>query len=205
MYEEKKKSDVAIAIIAFVLHFLALCWIGIVNKYNLGSSYHVYEITFIVSCLIVIIKERDLTNLGFGKEKIKVNLPIAIGIIVVTFIISIFMSDSPVSSLLSGAIHMLVFTAFVEEVLFRGIIQNYLMISSKNRIVLYIIGAVCFAVSHMPLHFINRHGGLSMWLQLVFTFLLHLIYCFIASKRKDVTILIAIHFAIDYLPDLSYF
>lgn len=152
-----------------------------------------------VSCVVfALIKEKNLTILGFTTEKIRRNAPIAVGIIITTILIRMVISKISFELLLSQAFHMLIMTALREEIMFRGIIQNYLIVSSKKKIVFFAIGGLLFAVSHIPLYSLNQ-PGISLWLQLLFAFVSHFIFVSIAYWRKDITISVGLHFLIDFL------
>jgi len=108
------------------------------------------------------------------------------------------MDDKSVVELIPKAINMLIFTAFREEILFRGIMQNYLMVSSKKKVISYIVGGLFFATSHIPLYNLNQ-PGIPLWLQLTFAFAVHFIFVAIARWRKDLTIPAALHFFMDFV------
>ena len=47
----------------------------------------IYCLLFAAGVLIALIKDRNINNLGFGKEKLRINLIISLAIIVITFIV----------------------------------------------------------------------------------------------------------------------
>ena len=95
----------------------------------------------------------------------------------------------------------------VEEILFRGFIQSYLFGLSVDKKRVYCIGGICFALMHLPFQmFVHNNVSISYVIQrlpsLFYIVILHLLLCYITSKRKDITIPIAFHFLIDFLQDV---
>ncbi|MDE7399257.1 MAG: CPBP family intramembrane metalloprotease, partial [Oscillospiraceae bacterium] len=92
----------------------------------------------------------------------------------------------------------------IEEILFRGLIQNYLFGFKLNKYVIFIIGALLFSFMHIPFQmFAHNNVSLNYLVKalpnLIETFIAHFTFCFIAYKRKDITISIALHYAYDFL------
>lgn len=56
-----------------------------------------------------------------------------------------------------------------------------------------------FALSHLPFQMQIRPWDLTFPLQLATTFAVHLVFCWIASKRNNVLIPLALHVALDFL------
>ena len=193
-----KKTDILFAIGTWILEMAALYGVRYCHVREISQKVGLITIVYVFCVVFVLIKERNLTILGFGTEKTKRNAPIACGIIIATFFIRLFMSKSSFAVLLPLAIHMLVMTALREEILFRGIIQNYLIISQRNKFVFFAMGGLLFASSHIPLYSLNQ-PGIPLWLQLLFAFAGHFIFTGIAYWRKDITIPVALHFLMDFL------
>ncbi len=64
-----------------------------------------------------------------------------------------------------------------------------------------------FSLTHLPFQmYVNNNISLTYIIealpQLIFTFIFHLIMCFITYKRKDITIPTSLHYAIDYLQNV---
>ena len=100
--------------------------------------------------LIALIKDKNIYNLGFGIEKLRINLIISLIIVVVTFIVIWVFSDLAFNSLLKQMLYYLFYIAAIEEILFRGLIQNYLFGFRLNKYVIFIIGALLFSFMHIP-------------------------------------------------------
>lgn len=154
--------------------------------------------------LIALIKDRNIYNLGFEKEKLRINLLISLIIVVITFIVIWIFSDLAFNKLLKQMLYYLFYIAAIEEILFRGLIQNYLFGFKLNKYVVFIIGALLFSFMHIPFQmFVHNNVSLHYLVEaipnLIETFIAHFVYCFIAYKRKDITIPIALHYAYNFL------
>jgi len=204
MYKEKEKSYFLIAIFYWIISMVGFILMGILYKNNISHYNFIYYFLFIGSILIVFFKDRSIDNLGFTRENFEKNIIISISIIVLTFLISIFLSHHPLQKLLKRTAYYLLYISLVEEVTYRGFIQNYLFGLKLNKYCTFIIGALLFSLMHLPFQmYVNNNVSLTYFVialpQLCFTFLFHLLMCFITYKRKDVTIPIALHFTIDYI------
>lgn len=204
MYKEKSKSYFIIAIFYWILYMIGLLIMGVLYKKGINNYNFIYWSIAIIGILIVIIKDKNITNLGFSREKIKVNLIISILIIVTTFVISVIIGKYPIQRLIRGSLYFLFYISLLEEVVFRGYIQNYLFGLKCNQYIIFIVGALFFSLTHLPFQmYVNNNVSLSYIFealpQLIFCFAFHLIMCFITYKRKDIIIPTALHYAIDYL------
>ena len=201
MYQSKEKSYGIIAIIYYCIYFLGLLLAGVLYQkgFTFGSDI-IYCSLFAAGILIALIKDRNIYNLGFGKEKLRINLIISLAIIVITFIVIWIFSDLPFNKLLMQMLYYLFYIAAVEEILFRGLIQNYLFGFKINKYVIFIIGALLFSFMHIPFHNnVSLNYLVKALPNLIETFIAHFVFCFIAYKRKDITISIALHYAYDFL------
>lgn len=204
MYKEKNNFYFIIAMIYWIIYMLGLFVMGILYKKGISNYNIIYWIIAIIGILIVITKDKNIINLGFTKEKIKMNIIISFLIIIITFVISVIAGKYPILRLIRGSLYYLFYVSLLEEILFRGFIQNYLCGLKCNKYVIFIMGALLFSLIHLPFQmYVNNNVSLNYILealpQLLFCFVFHLIMCFITYKRKDITIPIALHYAIDYL------
>lgn len=204
MYKIRERSYFFIAILYWIICMLGFVVMGILYKNNITNYNLVYYFLFFLGILIVTIKDKSIVSLGFSRDNLKNNVLISIGIIFITFVISILVSHYPLLKLLKKTVYYLFYISLVEEVVYRGIIQNYLFGLKTNKYLIYVIGALLFSLIHLPFQmYIHNNVSLtyivSAMPQLVFTFLFHLLMCFITYMRKDITIPIALHFAIDYI------
>lgn len=204
MYKEKNNFYFIIAMIYWIIYMLGLFVMGILYKKGISNYNIIYWIIAIIGILIVITKDKNIINLGFTKEKIKMNIIISFLIIIITFVTSVIAGKYPILRLIRGSLYYLFYVSLLEEILFRGFIQNYLCGLKCNKYVIFIMGALLFSLIHLPFQmYVNNNVSLNYILealpQLLFCFVFHLIMCFITYKRKDITIPIALHYAIDYL------
>ena len=73
-----------------------------------------------------------------------------------------------------------------------------------NKYVIFIIGASLFSFMYIPFQmFVHNNVSLHYLVDaipnLLETFMAYFVYCFIAYKRKDITIPIALHYAYNFL------
>lgn len=205
MYQSKEKSYAIIAIIYYCIYLLGLFLAGILYQKGLTSGMLIiYCALFAVGVLIALIKDRDICNLGFGKEKLQINLIISLMIVIITFIVICVFSKLSFDELLKQMFYYLFYIAAIEEILFRGLIQNYLFGFKLNKYMIFAIGALLFSFMHIPFQmFVHNNVSLHYLAEalpnLIETFIAHFIFCFIAYKRKDITVSIALHYAYDFL------
>lgn len=205
MYHSKNKSYGIIAIIYYCIYFLGLFLAGVLYQKGIPSGMNIiYCSLFAVGVLIALLKDRNIYNLGFGKEKLHINLIISLIIIVITTIVIRVFSDLAINVFLKQMLYYLFYIAAIEEILFRGLIQNYLFGFKLNKYVIFIIGALLFSFMHIPFQmFVHNNVSLHYIVEalpnLIETFISHFVYCFIAYKRKDITIPIALHYAYNFL------
>lgn len=206
MYQEKNSQSYGvIAVIYYLIYFLGLLLAGMM--FRKGNNYAmnlIYCAMFIIGVLIVLIKDKNIYNLGFGREKLKVNLIISFTIVIVTFMVILVFSDQPFKKLLNEMFYYLFYIAAIEEILFRGFIQNYLFGFKWNKYLIFIVGALLFSFMHIPFQmFVHNNVSLTYIMEaipnLIETFIFHLIFCWVTNKRKDISIAIAIHYAYDFL------
>lgn len=205
MYQPKEKSYGIIAVIYYCIYLLGLSLAGVLYQKGVTFGMNlIYYVLFAVGILIALIKDRNIYNLGFGKEKLRINLIISLIIVVITFVVILIFSNLAFHQLLGQMFYYLFYIAAIEEILFRGLIQNYLFGFKLNKYVIFIIGALLFSFMHVPFQMFV-HNRVSLYYlaealpNLIETFTAHFIFCLIAWKRKDITIAIAVHYAYDFL------
>ncbi len=205
MYQPKDKSYAIIAVIYYLLYWFGLFAAGILYRNGIQSGMNIlYCALFVLGILIVLIKDKSICNLGFHKENLKRNLIIAAIIVLTVFFVIWIFSDLPFDSLILQMLYNLFYIAAIEEILFRGLIQNYLFGFKINKYLVFITGAVFFSFMHIPFQmFVHDNVSISYVIQavpnLIETFISHFIFCFIAYKSKDITIPIALHYAYNFL------
>lgn len=205
MYQSKKLSYGIIAVVYYCVYFAGLILAGVLYQKGFAFGLNIiYCSLFSAGVLIALIKDRNIFGLGFGKEKIKVNLIISLIIIAATFAVVLIFSGLSFNEALKQMLYYLFYIAAIEEILFRGLIQNYLFGFKLNKYVIFIIGALLFSFMHIPFQmFVHNNVSLNYLAEalpnLIETFISHFIFCIIAYKRKDITISIAVHYAYDFL------
>jgi len=207
MYQIKSRIYGFIAVVYYLFYIIGLLIMGYLCKIKLMYYYIPYILLFIIAIILVLAKDKSFVNLGFSKEKLKINLIISSVMILAVFGLSTVFSSHPIHKLLKAAAYYLFYIALVEETLFRGLLQSYLLGFKLRKNDLFIIGGIFFSLSHLPFQILAHDIApgayiLNAFPQLVFTFVFHMLMCYITNKRKDITLPVAIHFVIDYLQNV---
>lgn len=129
---------------------------------------------------------------------------IAVAIVIATFFIILIFSGLEFQNILLQTLYYLFYIGAIEEIVFRGMIQNYLFGLKTNKYLTFIIGGLLFSFMHIPFQmYIHNNISFSFIFvaipNLIETLIFHFIYCFIAHKRKNILIPIAIHYTYDIL------
>lgn len=180
---------------------------GIMYKNDIPYYFLINLFLILVAVLTVILKEKSLLNLGFSNNNIGRNLIVAFSVIAVSVSVAFIIGSLPVSKILKGTAYFLFYIALPEEMIFRGFLQNYLFGLKAVRKVIFIICALMFSFMHLPFQmYVNGNPSFSYLLesvpQLIFTFLLHLIMCFITKKTGDIIIPVSLHFALNFIQEV---
>lgn len=204
MYQKRNKTYAVIAILYFIAIMFGYLAMGVLYKRGITYYYVIQWLLLASAVLIAVIKDKSVICLGFTKEKIKTNLLVAGGIIAASIVFAFLYADRSAAVIVRAVFYYLFYIALLEEIIFRGFLQSYLFGLPINTKIIYIIGAVMFALMHLPFQmFVNNMISLSYVVvampQLIFTFVFHLVMCFITYKRKDILIPTALHFALDFV------
>ena len=180
---------------------------GIMYKNDIPCYFLINLILIIAAVLTVILKDKSLINLGFSNKKIGRNLLAAFSVIAVSVSLAFIVGSLPANKILKGTAYFLFYIALPEEMIFRGFLQNYLFGLKTDRKLIFIICALMFSFMHLPFQmYVNGNPSFSYFLesapQLIFTFLLHLIMCFITKKTGDIIIPVSLHFALDFIQEV---
>lgn len=205
MYQSKKTSYGIIAVVYYCIYLSGLFLAGVL--YQKGFTFGmdiIYYALFALGVLIVWIRDRNICDLGFSKEKLQINLIISLVIVAITFVVIWIYGNLTFDELLKQMFYYLFYIAAIEEILFRGLIQNYLFGFKHNKYMIFTIGAFLFSFMHIPFQMfvhnnVSLHYLIEAFPNLIETFIAHFIFCFIAYKRGDITISIALHYAYDFL------
>lgn len=204
MYQAKDKQYAIIAVLYYFVMMLSYAIMGSLYQRGMGYYSIIHWLLMIGVVLIVTIKDKSVRELGFTKEKLKPNLLISGAIVVVSIGAAFLYTDKSVNTIAEETLYLLFFIALPEEIIFRGFMQNYLFGVNVNRKIVYIIGAVMFSLMHLPFQMYAKDMVSWSYIvaarpQLIYTFLFHLVMCFITYKRKDILIPTALHFANNFL------
>ena len=112
MYKEKNKTYSLIAIVYWIIYMLGFLIMGVLYKNGIHNYNVIYWTIAIAGILIVIIKDKSITNLGFTKEKLKINLIIAFSIIILSFIISVIVGKYTLLRLIRGSLYFFLYTYY---------------------------------------------------------------------------------------------
>ena len=95
------------------------------------------------------VKKKMFGYLG-KQEKLKINFVISFIIIITVFIISVVVGKYSILKLIKYSLYYLFYISLIEEILFRGFIQNYLFGLKCNKYLVFLIGALMFSIMHLP-------------------------------------------------------
>ena len=202
MYQTKNKTCVVIAVLYFIAMMFGYYLMGVLyksgNKYFSGIQW----LFLIIAVLIVLIKDKSFSNLGFTKEKIRSNLLIAAIIVAASIAFAFLYTDRSAAVIAKAASYYLFYVALLEEIIFRGFMQNYLFGLRLNRKIIYAIGAAfclgAFAVSDVC----KRHAFFFVYYyrdsQLILPFFC-ILRVFTYKKRYSNTT--ALHFALNFVQE----
>jgi membrane protease YdiL (CAAX protease family) len=202
MYQNQPRSSAVIALCFYALLIGGIFVMGMLYARGNAAYDWIYWTLFAAAVAIVMLRDKSAGNLGLGNVKMDIVLSPILAAAVVA--ISFTVSEKSGSVLLRGAWYYLIRIALVEEVTFRGFLQSYLFGIPWKRKRVYILGAACFSMMHVPFQmYVNQMVSLRYfliaWPQLLFTFVFHLLMCWITRKRGNILLPVTIHFALDYL------
>lgn len=207
MYEKCDGKYARIGIAYWCIYMVGLFFMGIM--YEKGLPYQSIYLTFFALLILIaflINRKEAFQLLGFGGKKLKTDCIISICIVAVVFLISIFGGKDTVLGLLKTSLYFLFYIGAVEEIIFRGFIQNCLFGLKAGRTAIFIIGAVFFSLMHLPFQMYVHHNVSLTYIvqafpQLIYTFLFHLFMCFLTYKRGNILIPIALHYTLNYMEE----
>jgi membrane protease YdiL (CAAX protease family) len=198
MYHKRPQRDIFYAFLVFIVELLCLC---IAGRYS--DNQNIYWITGIVPTVLVItislIRERSLKDVGFYGKHIKQDALIMLSLLAVTLIIGCTLYKMQLPFAIRNILYYFFWIALQEEIVYRGFIQSHLFSLSADSKVIILLGAMIFAISHIPYQIQTRPLDGLFILQLVIAFVWHIIFCLIVNKRENICIPLAIHVALDYL------
>lgn len=204
MYEMRSKKHGIIAVGFYIIMFVGYLLMGIMYKNGVQYYSLISWILFGIVIVTVLIVDKNIVGLGFLKEKVKRNLLISCIIVIISLCVAFIFSEYSAFRIFKRAVYYLFYIAMMEEIIFRGFIQNYLFGFKINKYIIFIVGALMFSLMHIPFQmYVNDMVQLSYFLtaapQLGFTFLFHFLMCYVTYKSKDILISTSVHFAVDFI------
>jgi membrane protease YdiL (CAAX protease family) len=204
VYQKQPKVCGVLAVGYYVLSIAAFFAMGMLYERGIENYILLYWSLPVLAAVVVLVLDGNVRNLGLGGANIKKDLLLSGALVVVILFAVLLLSHKPMEKLIRGAFYYLIRIAFVEELIFRGFLQNYLFGIRLKKQHLFLLGAACFSLMHVPFqmyvnHMVSLEYFLFAWPQLLFTFGFHLIMCWITKKRENILIPAVLHFALDYL------
>lgn len=203
MYRLKEKKYAWIALGFYFAYMLALTLMGYLMSKGFSWYYLLVFFFVAVAVMIVLVRERSLQSLGLSKKNLKIDGSISLAIFVLAWGARLLISDASASTLTYYAVYYFFYIAFVEEILFRGFLQNYLFGFRLKKPWLLILGGVLFALMHLPFQMFRQNNVSFGYVidalpQLLSTFICHMVLSIIADKRGNIYIPTALHYFWDY-------
>lgn len=195
MYKKKSKEYFKIAIIYYIFYIIVLFLITYFNLSSYRFSKLIYFFLTLICILIVCFKDKKLVNLGLESKNLLSGTIFTIIVAVISFIITI--NTAAPLSVLKNILYYLISVSLTEEIIFRGFLQSYLFGLKIKPIFIYIIGAIFFSLSHIPLR-ITFVPLVDLIPELLFCFFFHLFLCFITKKENNIAIPVGLHFIWNY-------
>jgi len=200
-----RKKDAIIALCAFVaVTLLTVVKWAVVENFELAGfllfavRFALPAIVLVMVFTILIIKKESFASVGLHKYKLKQVLGLTL------FIVSIFTAFGLVPSLISGAefiaplsIISVLATTFVlaafEDIFFVGYLQTRLYGIFKGNVSAILVGAVLFALMHIPQRLLGGFAGFDMIGTLLFLCLMHVILVLIFRRYFSLVPVFAAH------------
>ena len=204
MYERCDGKYARIGITYWCAYMVGLFFMGIM--YEKQQPFQLIYLLFFVLLILIaflINRKEAFQLLGFGGKKLKTDCIISICIVTVVFLISVFSGKDTAFGLLKTSLYFLFYIGAVEEIIFRGFIQNCLFGLKAGRTAVFIIGAVFFSLIHLPFQMYVHHNVSLTYIiqafpQLIYTFLFHLFMCLL-TYIPDIPIVL--HYTLNYMEE----
>ena len=202
MYLRKPKSCVLLAVVYYAVVLAGMYAIARLQYRGVRWYPLLYLLLAGLPAVWVLFREKDLASVGIPKEGKSRDLLLA-GLIVAALVTgACLLGRRSVGENIRMALYYLFCIALVEEMVYRGFLQSYLMgllelgIGENG---CYAIGGLIFSLAHIPFHMLNYDSVLVGIPQLVFAFVFHICMCRVADRRQSIWQCVAIHFAVDYV------
>lgn len=200
MFCERPRKYLYVAVGVWLADMLALFVSGWLCANTSYDWYWVPDTMVSVAAVAIVWKlDHDLTALGLGRGHLRHDAIVMVLLLVLEYLAGVFLCAMLWDQALRGILYYVFQIALEEEIVDRGLIQNYLFGLRASRRAVFAVGAAMFALSHLPFQMQIRPWDLMFPLQLITTFAVHLVFCWVASKRNNVLIPLALHVALDFL------
>ncbi|MBR1738993.1 MAG: CPBP family intramembrane metalloprotease [Ruminococcus sp.] len=210
MYKAELRRSPKAAFFFYVVDMLGLLLMGIMYKSGIKNTAPIYLIIFAAMLMAsyLIDQKNLLTLIGIKGKHIKLTLPAALIICAAAFALGTAVFDSSIKHQIYVSAYFLFYISLIEELCYRGFIQNDLFGLKMNRNLTVLIGAVMFSLMHLPFQMFAKGGGKLSYIvkavpQLIGTFQFHLLLVIICLLTGDVLIATALHYAADLFSSYS--
>lgn len=209
MYGRKQKSCAFLALGWYALYIISMLVFALLHI-GIGTGYHVLHIGLMMLPLLLVVHfEKSFASIGFQGTNQFRDLLTALLTVTVCVLIALVAGKLSLLELCAKALYYFLYVALLEELVFRGFLQNYLMGFLEMGVpewVCRLIGGAMFALVHVPIpvwySFVAIEYFLMVIPQLVFAFVFHVAMCVLTEKRGNIMLPIAIHFAVDFLQNI---
>jgi len=200
-----QKKDTVIVFLFFVCYLIVITIAGFAHLlFGLSMLGSWFNLAAVAVCVVMILlKKERLSSIGLGSDNILGSLGIGLLCSVISFIllgIVPFINGcafAPITHFLNRFGYQLLFIAFAEEVLFRGYIQTRLYGMFKNEVSAILIGALIFAVMHLPIMLVLNGAAwlfsLGTLILFIFWSSMHIICNFIYRRTGSIFGVVLFH------------
>jgi len=200
-----QKKDAVIVFLFFICYLILITASGFANLlFGLSMLGSWLNLVAVAVCVVLILYRKErLSSIGFGRENLLGSLGIGLLCSVISIIVLAIVplinncAFAPVTHILSRFGYQLLFIAFAEEVLFRGYIQTRLYGMFKNEVSAILIGALLFAVMHLPVMLVLNGVAwlfsISTLFLFVFWFSMHIIFNFVYRRTGSIFGVVLFH------------
>jgi len=208
-------------IVFFICAFLSYKYkIRIVSPVSFFNYlFNKYFITVLIWLMLVLpvfifikLRKQSIKSVGITSENLLGSLPAgligALPVIVIFIILAIIRGKQinyNIISIFKVFLYHLFVIAFAEELAFRGFIQTRILTIIKNKWFGIIITALLFSLFHVPFRYFKLNSSFSplnfiihRWFLLLYTFLFHIYFLFIYSKKNNIAASIVTHGLINF-------
>jgi len=196
-----EKKDAIIALCAFVAVTAIATffnWLSLQDFHATTIVFILYAIVIGITLTIVLVKKQGLASIGFHKDNFRQAL--AFGLLLILF----FSAFGVVPGLIYGwefnsfgtiisVLFITIYTAAGEDIFFVGYLQTRLHGLFKNSIVAILVGAICFALVHVPAALLLSPFPGSMVSMWIIWIIGHTLMVLVFRKQFSIMPVIVVH------------